>query len=526
MAESGKRVALAMLGLALFWPILSYSLMPSEIALDSDMLGRLPEAAAGALRVLGLAVASAAFYRLSLRKADCPDGASAERATRVPAERCGSDGKQIGKPCVAVTGLALALFAIAFSAASSREDGSAAAFATAAALAFSQGAFGGMLAMAWAWTLESFGRKKAFVVLSFSFALNFVCVFLCQELLQALGFGRIWLATASLPLLSGVLWLLLPGPSATVAKGRTSTATPKRQVSPFIIMLVAIAAYLFASYVFSGLNLRGNEPFSTTTLSKALAIFLAASLALYSVLGDRGLDGLAPWVGLVIVCVVASYCVGFLTSTFPALCSQIVLPTRMTALFFSWATALMMAWMAGRSPQWGTLVGFTPIVALESVYPLLASGLLSLADGHLSAEIVLQLCAIPAMLLLIIALVLVSVQLREVDREVTPKTQASENDGFVSVASPAPSHASAPTSSSPTGTLPDACRAIGKQFGLTPREIDVLELLAQGHSQKKIAEVLVVSPSSTQTYTKSIYRKMGVHSRQEVIDLVRDSAHS
>lgn len=56
-------------------------------------------------------------------------------------------------------------------------------------------------------------------------------------------------------------------------------------------------------------------------------------------------------------------------------------------------------------------------------------------------------------------------------------------------------------------------------------------LLSEGHSQKRIAELLVLSLSSVQTYSKRIYRKLDVHSKQEVIDLVasangRDGAGS
>ena len=45
-------------------------------------------------------------------------------------------------------------------------------------------------------------------------------------------------------------------------------------------------------------------------------------------------------------------------------------------------------------------------------------------------------------------------------------------------------------------------------------------LLAQGYTQKRIAEELAISVSSVQTYAKTLYRKLDVHSRQEVIDLV------
>lgn len=61
---------------------------------------------------------------------------------------------------------------------------------------------------------------------------------------------------------------------------------------------------------------------------------------------------------------------------------------------------------------------------------------------------------------------------------------------------------------------------IASQSRLTERESDVFYLLAQGHSVKRIAEVLYISPSTVQTHARSIYKKVGVHSRQDLIDHV------
>lgn len=57
-------------------------------------------------------------------------------------------------------------------------------------------------------------------------------------------------------------------------------------------------------------------------------------------------------------------------------------------------------------------------------------------------------------------------------------------------------------------------------YGLTERECAVARLLADGNSQKKIAETLQVSMGTVQTHIKGVYRKLGIHSRQELIDLV------
>jgi HD-GYP domain-containing protein (c-di-GMP phosphodiesterase class II) len=49
--------------------------------------------------------------------------------------------------------------------------------------------------------------------------------------------------------------------------------------------------------------------------------------------------------------------------------------------------------------------------------------------------------------------------------------------------------------------------------GLTAREIEVLGLLARGHSNKAIASALVVTPKTVSSHVESIYRKIDVSSR-------------
>jgi DNA-binding CsgD family transcriptional regulator len=50
-------------------------------------------------------------------------------------------------------------------------------------------------------------------------------------------------------------------------------------------------------------------------------------------------------------------------------------------------------------------------------------------------------------------------------------------------------------------------------FGLTPRELEVLELIAQGHTNGEIAEALVVSPSTVRRHVEHVLAKLGVASR-------------
>ena len=56
---------------------------------------------------------------------------------------------------------------------------------------------------------------------------------------------------------------------------------------------------------------------------------------------------------------------------------------------------------------------------------------------------------------------------------------------------------------------------------LTPRQMDVLHLLLQGHSIKQIARRLGLSPHTVEDHLKTLYRKTGTNSHQELIAILR-----
>jgi PAS domain S-box-containing protein len=58
-------------------------------------------------------------------------------------------------------------------------------------------------------------------------------------------------------------------------------------------------------------------------------------------------------------------------------------------------------------------------------------------------------------------------------------------------------------------------------FGLTAREQAVARRLISGSIYKEIASELGLSLSTVRTHTMSLYRKMNIHSRDELVDLVR-----
>ena len=62
----------------------------------------------------------------------------------------------------------------------------------------------------------------------------------------------------------------------------------------------------------------------------------------------------------------------------------------------------------------------------------------------------------------------------------------------------------------------------GPPGGLTPREIDVLRLVAAGHTNPEIAEKLVISIRTVETHRAAIHRKLGTTSRAEVVTFARE----
>ena len=56
---------------------------------------------------------------------------------------------------------------------------------------------------------------------------------------------------------------------------------------------------------------------------------------------------------------------------------------------------------------------------------------------------------------------------------------------------------------------------------LTPREKEILRLLAEGYSNKEIAEHLIVSPSTVHSHRTNLMRKLNLSSRHELIQYAR-----
>ena len=71
-----------------------------------------------------------------------------------------------------------------------------------------------------------------------------------------------------------------------------------------------------------------------------------------------------------------------------------------------------------------------------------------------------------------------------------------------------------------SGSLEERLSSLDLIDPLSARECEVADLMRHGNTVAAIARRLYISENTVRGHTKSIYRKLGIHSKQELIDLL------
>lgn len=66
----------------------------------------------------------------------------------------------------------------------------------------------------------------------------------------------------------------------------------------------------------------------------------------------------------------------------------------------------------------------------------------------------------------------------------------------------------------------DRCKTVAEEYRLSPKETEIMILFAKGRSSVRIQEELYISRGTCTTHLRHIYQKMGVHDKQEFLDLI------
>lgn len=71
-------------------------------------------------------------------------------------------------------------------------------------------------------------------------------------------------------------------------------------------------------------------------------------------------------------------------------------------------------------------------------------------------------------------------------------------------------------------SLDARCREIAAAHGLTERETEIFTLLARGRDVTYIEQELFISRNTVNTHRKNVYRKLDIHTQQELLSLIED----
>jgi ATP/maltotriose-dependent transcriptional regulator MalT len=61
-----------------------------------------------------------------------------------------------------------------------------------------------------------------------------------------------------------------------------------------------------------------------------------------------------------------------------------------------------------------------------------------------------------------------------------------------------------------------------ESLGITPRELEILELIAQGLSNREIAERVQVSENTVKTHSSRVFSKLGARRRTQAVQLGKE----
>ena len=338
------------------------------------------------------------------------------------------------------------------------------------------------------------------VVLSLSLLLSFL-----------IGLG---LATLTDPLptgdISSFLMLVLSGVFLVAWRrldcGPAKPSAPPRSVSPLSGRIAALTAaillcYLLGSGAFMSLSsvARGETWFSDGWIHCVLGLVLYLVFCLYVLAAWRRGRAAYPWLGFFILCIACLYCTALFYSSLAVLCRGVILPSRPMAIVLLWA--VVWEGMRARDRAWWLTAAVAPLLIFAVDCGIHAIGLVGLASEQMDSVV--------NAIMLGTAFVMTLGMLWFVRLRFGGVPTAADSADSECVAS--------------DSGVPTVLAALADGHGLSERESEVLGLLYRGNTQKKIAEHLFLSVSSVQTYAKSLYRKLGVHSRQELIDMVNEA---
>ncbi len=373
--------------------------------------------------------------------------------------------------------------------------------------------FAGTIALTFAWANALFYVKlqKMIHYLFVSFALNFLVT-----IPTAFSTTLSLLSACLCTVISTFFWVFytrirskdacIENPSSS--EQRRSFLNFPRGMLPILIVTLFVSGIIRSIIGID--SVEAYEPINTSSLARSLFSFTIAILVLIvsrlSHYSRRSI--LMSWAVILAILFAGLLIVSSLSQMEFALqiATVLVASSKTYLSFFLWITLICVPpKMFGDS----LVISSTVYFLIDTVYSFLIGGVLVILKsfGFSLFGFIGPLSLLASLVFVVLALVFLnSFEVAYVD--------ARETDSTESILE---------STTEQLSNFSAALEELKRVYWLTDREAEVLSLIAQGRSYQKIAETLYVTKSTVQTHVVNLYRKLGVHSKQEAIDMLLKS---
>lgn len=352
---------------------------------------------------------------------------------------------------------------------------------------------------------------------SFELILGFALSSLASWALASLPRGAIVAAAGLSPLLSAACY-----PAALARAGGSAVAdepvTRERlRVVPWPLFALMAACTLTSLYVHALVPTAELERDSSyQALVSAVFLALLAVFFVWAVPLKRT-DPTRLWPLLVITIVAGLVCYTSFVQTDPGLAMAALTSTQMCMMPFVWIVTADVAHVY-RLPKVFTF-GLATLLLVEPITIVITLRSLLAPEGFAGEGMAVG--VVVGLALLLMALTVVITGLSGA-RPVQALVGADGPGGSAREGGTGPGGAVDVAKQSLQDPLSAAVDSVADDYGLTGRERQVAEYLARGYTFPQAAESLGVSLDTVRSHVKSVYRKLDVHKKQDMIRIVEE----
>jgi len=290
-----------------------------------------------------------------------------------------------------------------------------------------------------------------------------------------------------------------------------------RITSKQFLIVTAIGVILLAIVIGFLRGYPNGQPIAFTPEARfaymALTIVISVGLMYFGIKGKQGVMGLGIWIVMQVLATLALICY----VAFPdALYIGAVFTTTLNALMVGLSQYIIVAFMGygWRDPYYYAIGGFVVWLGSRALTRTLLLSYQPLQDNGV------LMCVLAGALLLLSAQVFNVQYLSMTNNQNKDELEkaTSQKNALGRIMGLDENESLSDMRRSSMGL---SVAEVGRQFLLTERETEVLTLYALGFTQKSVAEELHISQGTVHTHIKKVFSKTDIHSRQQLLDYIK-----